>query len=191
MAIYDNDGTTSYQIGKVYDNDGTSSHQIGKLYDHDGTSNYLVYTAVPNIVVPNQSDYPASAWVKGSRVTVAYSGNTVVCTVPDSRDYLSANNGAYLAINTSEAKSISVTLVWKSLGNSGNAYRFVGFSSTPSYTSANIASNGPEWSCYDKTFTLNANVTNYNTVYFVVNSGTGNRDYSSGGVYYISSLTLT
>lgn len=43
--IYDNDGTTSYEIGKVYDNDGTTSYQIGKVYDNDGTTNSLIYSA--------------------------------------------------------------------------------------------------------------------------------------------------
>ena len=45
MPIYDNNGTTNYEISKVYDNDGTSNYQIGKIFDHDGTNNYLTYTA--------------------------------------------------------------------------------------------------------------------------------------------------
>lgn len=49
MAIYDNDGTTAYEIGKVYDNDGTANHQIGKVYDYDGTVNSLIYTATKSI----------------------------------------------------------------------------------------------------------------------------------------------
>lgn len=45
MAIYDNDGTANYEIGKLYDNDGTANHQIGKVYDRDGTANSLIYNA--------------------------------------------------------------------------------------------------------------------------------------------------
>ena len=45
MAIYDNDGTSTREIGKLYDNDGTTSYQIGKAYDNDGTSNHLIYSA--------------------------------------------------------------------------------------------------------------------------------------------------
>lgn len=45
MAIYDNDGTTNYIIGKLYDNDGTTNNQIGKVYDNDGTTNHLIYSA--------------------------------------------------------------------------------------------------------------------------------------------------
>lgn len=45
MPIYDNDGTTNYQIGKLYDNDGTTSTQIGKVYDNNGTANTLIYSS--------------------------------------------------------------------------------------------------------------------------------------------------
>lgn len=45
MAIYDNNGTTNYEIGKLYDNDGTTNHQIGKVFDWDGTTNSLIYSA--------------------------------------------------------------------------------------------------------------------------------------------------
>lgn len=48
MPIYDYDGTTNYQIGKVYDNDGTTNYQIGKVYDNDGTTNSLIYTSDPD-----------------------------------------------------------------------------------------------------------------------------------------------
>ena len=45
MAIYDNDGTIDYELGRVYDNDGTADYQIGKVYDNDGTTNSLAYSA--------------------------------------------------------------------------------------------------------------------------------------------------
>lgn len=50
MAIYDNNGTTNSEIGKLFDNDGTSNHQIGKVYDNNGTTNSLIYSAAYNIV---------------------------------------------------------------------------------------------------------------------------------------------
>ena len=49
MPIYDNDGTTNYEIGKLYDNDGTTDHQIGKVYDNNGTTDYLIYSAEETI----------------------------------------------------------------------------------------------------------------------------------------------
>lgn len=45
MAIYDNNGTTNAEIGKVYDNNGTTNSQIGKVYDNNGTANSLIYNA--------------------------------------------------------------------------------------------------------------------------------------------------
>lgn len=45
MAVYDNNGTTNSEIGKLYDHDGTASHQIGKVYDFDGTTDSLIYSA--------------------------------------------------------------------------------------------------------------------------------------------------
>ena len=45
MAIYDNDGTANFEIGKLFDNDSLSNHQIGKVYDFDGTANSLIYSA--------------------------------------------------------------------------------------------------------------------------------------------------
>ncbi len=50
MPIYDYDGTTTYQIGKLYDNDGSTNYQIGKVYDNDGTTNSLIYTADLQII---------------------------------------------------------------------------------------------------------------------------------------------
>lgn len=88
MPIYDNDGTTSYEVGKVYDNDGTTSYQIGKVYDNDGTTSYLLYTSDPNQHVfqngafdsdfENYTVYPGAGiesetwyWNKGSSVAPA------------------------------------------------------------------------------------------------------------------------
>ena len=45
MAIYDDDGTATREIGKLYDNDRTTTYQIGKAYDNDGTNSYLIYSA--------------------------------------------------------------------------------------------------------------------------------------------------
>lgn len=45
MPIYDSNGTTIYQIGKVYDNNGSANTQIGKIYDSNGAVNSLIYSA--------------------------------------------------------------------------------------------------------------------------------------------------
>ena len=45
MAIYDNNGTTNTEIGKLYDNNGSTSSQIHIVYDNNGTSSFEIYRA--------------------------------------------------------------------------------------------------------------------------------------------------
>ena len=47
MAIWDNNGTTTYEIGKMWDNNGTTTYQIDKVYDNNGTTNTLVFEDDP------------------------------------------------------------------------------------------------------------------------------------------------
>lgn len=77
MAIYDNNGTTSYEIGKLYDNDGTTSYQIGNAYDNDGTNSYLIYTAnaPETATILNYSDQVSGitgGWKFGNKGGYAY-----------------------------------------------------------------------------------------------------------------------
>lgn len=51
MPIYDNNGTTSYEIGKLYDHNGTSATQIGAVYDNNGTTSSLIYKAEEEVSV--------------------------------------------------------------------------------------------------------------------------------------------
>lgn len=48
MPIYDNDGTTSREIGKLYDYNGTTSSQTKEVYDFDGTTSRLIYKDAPD-----------------------------------------------------------------------------------------------------------------------------------------------
>lgn len=45
MAIWDNNGSTSTEIGKLYDNNGTTTTQIHIVYDNNGTTSYEIYRA--------------------------------------------------------------------------------------------------------------------------------------------------
>lgn len=45
MPIWDNNGSTNYEVGKLWDNNGSTSSQIGKVYDNNGTTNSLIYSA--------------------------------------------------------------------------------------------------------------------------------------------------
>lgn len=57
MPIWDYDGATKYEIGKLSDYDGTTSHQIGKVYDNDGTASHLIYTAETPLVENSKGNY--------------------------------------------------------------------------------------------------------------------------------------
>ena len=85
MPIYDNDGTTSYEIGKIYDNDGTTNYQIGKVYDNDGTTSYLIYTA--EITVTNLLPKDSISWSWSDWGYDAPSSNGAVITMDPAKRY--------------------------------------------------------------------------------------------------------
>lgn len=61
MAIYDYDGTTNHEIGKLYDYDGTTNYQIGKVYDNNGTADSLIYNA-EEIILDASQGFVANDW---------------------------------------------------------------------------------------------------------------------------------
>lgn len=67
MAIYDNNGSTNAEIGKLYDNNGTTSTQIGKVYDNNGTTNSLIYQSETKYV--NTPVYKSGVYLIGSSIT--------------------------------------------------------------------------------------------------------------------------
>ena len=67
MAIYDNNGSTNAEIGKLYDNNGTTSTQIGKVYDNNGTTNSLIYQSETKYV--NTPVYKSGGYVIGYNTT--------------------------------------------------------------------------------------------------------------------------
>lgn len=69
MPIFDNDGTTNRQVGKVYDFDGTTNRQIGKVYDFDGTTHHLIYTAEENVLAGGVNYYNGVAYVCNGSMT--------------------------------------------------------------------------------------------------------------------------
>ena len=48
MPIYDFDGSTSREIGKLYDWNGSTNSQIKEVYDFDGTTSRLIYKDAPD-----------------------------------------------------------------------------------------------------------------------------------------------
>mgnify|MGYP004603076307 FL=1 len=104
MAIFDYDGTSTHEIGKIYEQDqsATITYQIGKMYDYDGTSTHLIYSAVPDYLYnagDTCSDY-TGGWAKTT-------GGTILMHVSGSWDTYWRNkedvvfNSANIACTTS------------------------------------------------------------------------------------------
>ena len=103
MVIYDNDGTSNSEIGKLYDNDGTTNYQIGKVYDNDGTSNHLVYSAEEQYF-PGTT--PSRYSPGGSGGYTANSTNWS-CSISNGTNVNSVTS--YLKINMTGIKTITIT----------------------------------------------------------------------------------
>lgn len=91
MPIYDNDGTSNYQIGTVYDNDGTANYRIGKVYDNDGTANSLIYSASVTLtnLLGSASQTVSLAWSDHGYVSGTANGEAV-STIAGHRYYVRA-----------------------------------------------------------------------------------------------------
>lgn len=113
MPIYDYDGTTTYQIGKLYDNDGSTNYQIGKVYDNDGTTNSLIYTAETSIFAGvsaqtavasgsyvTQTQYSAAANVSLAGCTAINITGTAATVVTSTGEYGTYGGKVYLSVNT-------------------------------------------------------------------------------------------
>ena len=136
MAIFDNDGTSNHEIGKLYDNDGTSSHQIGKVYDNDGTNSYLVYSAEEAYLSSNGlGGGVTGTHLKGNlnsntNYTIpTFTNNKIVvdCAVPPN------NQGqSWFAltpkINLTNIKTLTFTVYWDK--QSYGAFMYLGVSSS-------------------------------------------------------------
>lgn len=103
MAIYDNDGTINYIIGKLYDNNGTSNNQIGNVYDNDGTTNKLVYSAeeqyFPGTTPSRYSPGGAGSYIANS--------TNWSCSISNGTNVNSVTS--YLKINMSNIKTLTIT----------------------------------------------------------------------------------
>lgn len=117
MAIYDNDGTTSYEIGKVYDNDGTTNYQIGKVYDNNGTINSLIYNAEFLAVKDNTLQ-------NGVSFTVEKSQSAYTSTTTGTQMTVHAYAGKYFGMNVSkfstdirEFSNVNITVSYDGGGN--------------------------------------------------------------------------
>lgn len=129
MAIYDYDGTTNYEIGKIYDYDGSSNHQIGKVYDYDGTTNRLIYSAEEqhSLSVSVQQGSGSKNWKDATFVVP--SGFTKI------KDITVNNGTSYGATETVFRlfRNNSVVTTYTFMNREYNGY---GFTGSPTSTSA-------------------------------------------------------
>jgi hypothetical protein len=116
MPIYDFDGSTSREIGKLYDWNGSTNSQIKEVYDFDGTTSRLIYKDAPDYLF-NWGDnaeitggWSVKKWVLsgsangiiGADYLDLYIGNT---GNSNRRIYIHTNK----AVNVTDLKSISMT----------------------------------------------------------------------------------
>ena len=129
MAIYDNNGTTSAEIGKLYDNDGTTNHQIGKVYDTDGTTSSLIYSAEEqhSLSVSVQQGSGSKNW------------NDATFTVPSGftkiKD-ITVNNGTSYGETETIFRLFRNNSVVTTYTSVSRAYNGSGFTGSPTSTSA-------------------------------------------------------
>lgn len=120
MAIYDNNGTASSEIGKLYDNDGTANFQLGKVYDNNGTTNSLTYELIEQLsVIPTASNYTWTAFRQGTGrnppTASIGSGLSMSAMNPDSNGI----QGYYTAVDTTIFSKMTIT----ASGEGINAHR--------------------------------------------------------------------
>ena len=136
MPIYDNDGTTSHEIGKLYDNNGSANAQIGKVYDNNGTTNSLIYSAEQSyanaeITLSGQllSDYYTQTWNSGS---YDFRGFSAVSFTP-------VNNNARVYFWTGGGQVYAYSSSWQLLDTNGTLIASGAFGSRQTVNISNLS----------------------------------------------------
>lgn len=114
MAMYDWDGTTTYQLGKAYDWDGTASHQLGKGYDCDGTTNHLIYSAEETIFPPR-----TTTWIRSGVSTDSNANDERIYTYCNGSSQ--TNGQMYTTLDLTTVNTITFTATSGYGGNGFNA----------------------------------------------------------------------
>ncbi len=83
MPIYDSDGTTKREIGRVYDRDGTTVREIGRVYDSDGTTKREIWTAEEWLYNNGVMGYGFTG-LTGSGSSITYNSNNIAINVSGS-----------------------------------------------------------------------------------------------------------
>lgn len=148
MPIYDNNGTTSQEIGKLYDNNGTTSSQISKVYDNNGTTSSLIYSGIPDylfksgdnieytggwtssIVSNNTTNYYALA-DSNMRIHPGTNGNSTIRIFIHTRKPIDVTNINAISVNLTTSVG-----VWCKDTNTATWFIYWGIALTTSYPNA-------------------------------------------------------
>ena len=183
MAIYEGNGTTNYEIGKVYEGNGTTNNQIGKVYEGNGSVNSLIYTA-ETIILDNNNYYTdiTGSYGGGNKPNGAYQDGALV------RSGVELSASAYIQKTMWTNKTINLSQYSKMtvIYTVSNSYNPPGVNTARGYgivahTSKELAWSSPD---SDKNVTWGAKYQwskymshiNYNGV----NAGTTDYDIANG-----------
>jgi hypothetical protein len=190
MPIYDWNGTSGNQIGKIYDWDGTSNNQIGKIYDWDGSANNLIYSSELNGLTE-------AAWVtsNGTYGGVNLSSSQIYVYVDYGSDKYRC---AYFPFNASDYNKITVTYTTTGHYNTLQIFGVSTDTTFSKFASSATVSNGSHssgggWVIYENPTSSGKTVTG--TKELDISSLTGTY-YFKVGVWHASSadvgrITLT
>ena len=154
MAIYDNNGSTNAEIGKLYDNNGTTSSQIGKVYDNNGTTNSLIYTAWNGEIYLNGDEITelTGGWTtyKGQAGSITKNTNSVTVTMTKG-SYSGEQRYSIMytanKINLTNYKTISINSDWVKCTTYDGGYpavlAFGVTAETPPFKNANLFISPP------------------------------------------------
>ena len=202
MAIYDYDGTTNNEIGKLHDWDGTTSHQLGKGYDWDGTTSHLFYSAEEVIVQAdgtsnvnailkawNGSNWTTLNYTPGGGDKITYGTNGNIDVQAGKKD---GANAFYLYMNNSTIgyNGAQIYLDTRNID-------FSGFSTLKfNYNSSNTRGNAPTVAVTNSIYTGNPQYYSGEATSMTVALNTTNKTYTldvsgiSGTSFYICMRVL-
>ena len=177
MAIYDWDGTTNNEIGKIYDWDGTASHQLGKGYDWDGTTSHLIYSAEERLF-PNGSNWEAIHVDSHWSITSATPTNITI-----NSDWWNLNTYANVvtsnAIDLSNYNTLSAT------------FKITGIRTSDAYNDWYVGINSSKVSSPAQKGSMRVRTNGTYTVTFDISNLNGNYYIYFGGQFNYSNATCT
>lgn len=174
MAIYDNDGTASYEIGKLYDNDGITDYQIGKVYDNDGTADSLIYTSEFELFNRQYGARVSFTYDSEARAWCSRQGSAGSYYIYQASDYVYDTNGTARTTNKIDVSNYSkIRCKGKIISSSanGSAEAALGLASNGGNT-WDIITTAIVWANGIGDFDLTSDISNVSGKYYVAVAAT-------------------